>query len=1052
MSINVRVFTFITLIASLLLGISVLIYNVSYTALEERVIANAELIAEQVTQQVHRNILFVEENMKQFAVSSSLEGRDSRAPAELPSNELLEHRFIRFYEMEYGYKIYESIAIFDIRGDILRGTCDCVNPSQTAWWKDAVEHGISYALVETANRGKLVGIAVALHDSDGQVWSIMQAMLSMSSMIRGGGLSLNKLNARQIDLITLDGTYLYSTALHKPGGKVNDYAHSQIHDQLDNHIHEEGTGIKTLDITVPHKHGKHGGLEWILILRLNYEKTFAHVLNLRWWIGGSILLLILLGGVFIIFITHYISTPLIKITEAVARFGRGEMKGRISGEYKGEFSALASTFNKMAHNISESQELLEAKVEKRTQDLLINNEQLLEEIEERERAQEALNETSAILQAAMDCSPAGIAIAEAPDGRLRYVNKAGLSIRQASPDEVIEDVTISNYLEKWKILDVDGSPLEAEDIPLTRALIYGETNDRQFIIRRPDQEDRVVWAHAAPVVDDMGNIIAAVVVFPDITEIKKTENALREREERLKDIIAKAPVPMIVIEEGKRISVVNEAMVKTLGYDLNDIPTMNDWWQLTYPDGKKRKEVIDSWKNTVNEARDHGLDIAPIYKELTRKDGKQRSVEFSLILLGESIVVSMQDLTDHLRLIEELTAKEARLSEAQRVANLGSWEWTISTGELWWSDEVYRIFGLAPDRSKMTYEKFTQMIHADDKEDVEKSIRLAIAKNEAYNAEHRIVLPDGSIKTVQERSHIEYDKNGEPIYMLGSVQDITEMKAIENQLINASKLESIGQLAAGIAHEINTPVQFLHHNIKFFQDGFNDLVELLGEYENLKMATESEQLLQDIHTRIRDCSQSLDYDYLIEEIPKSLGQSMEGLDRIARIVQSVKQFAHSGLSEKRLVDINQIVNTVVTVSTNEWKYDSEVHLDLDKMLPNLMCAPDMINQALLNILINAAHTNTERVKVGDIDKAGIYISTRYEDGQIVIAIRDDGMGIPEPHRERIFDPFFTTKDVGQGTGQGLAMVQRTIVGEHDGTITVESTIQGGTTFTIRLPK
>lgn len=1052
MSINARLFTFISLIACLLLGVCLLIYKVSYNALGERVVANAELIAEQVTQQVHSNIHFIEEDMKLFALSSKLEGRDSHAPAELPSNELLERRFIRFFEMEYGFRLYESIVIFDVRGDTLRGTCDCVNPAQTTWWKDAVEHGSSHTLIETANGGKLVGIAVALSDSNGQVWAVMQAMVSMSSMIRGGGLSLNKLNARQIDLITPDGTYLYSTALHKPGEKINDYDRSPIHDQVDDRIHKDGSGIKTLDITVPHKHGKYRGLEWILILRLDYDKTFAPVLDLRWWIGGSIFLLILLGGIFIIFITRNISIPLIKITEVAARFGRGEMEGRITGEYKGEFSALASTFNEMADNISESQELLEAKVEERTQDLSITNEQLLEEIEERERTQEVLNETSAILQAAMDCSPAGIAIANVPDGQLRYVNKAGLGIRQALQEEVIQNVTISEYVDKWQLFDFDGSPLEPEQVPLARALMFGETNDRQFIIRRPDQDDRVVWAHAAPVVDDTGNTIAAVVVFPDITEIKKTEDTLREREQRLKDIIAKAPVPMIVIEKDQRISVINDAMVKTLGFALNDIPTMNDWWRLTYPDGKKRKEIIDSWKNTVNEARDHGLDIAPIYRELSRKDGKQRTVEFRLISLGESIVVSMQDLTDHLRLIEDLTTKDARLSEAQRIANLGSWEWTIPTGELWWSDEVYRIFGLPPEKSKVTYDTFIEFIHTDDRDHVEEAIRLAIEKNESYETEHRIILPDGSTKTVHERGHIAYDEDGKPQSMLGSVQDITELKAIENQLIKTSKLESIGQLASGIAHEINTPVQFLQHNLKFFQDGFNDLVELLGEYEKLKKATESEQLLQDIHIRIQDCSQVLDYDYLMDEIPKSLGQSMEGLDRISRIVQSVKQFAHSGLSEKRLVDINEIVNTVITVSTNEWKYHSEVHLDLDKMLPKLLCAPDMMNQALLNLIVNAAHTNTERVKMGDIDKAGIYISTRYEDRQIVIVIRDEGMGIPVINRERIFDPFFTTKDIGQGTGQGLAMVQRTIVGEHEGAIAVESEIRNGTTFTIHLPE
>ena len=601
------------------------------------------------------------------------------------------------------------------------------------------------------------------------------------------------------------------------------------------------------------------------------------------------------------------------------------------------------------------------------------------------------------------------------------------------------------------LLDLDETPLSPEDVPLTKAILSGQTVDRQLIIVRPDKEQRIIWAHAAPVVNDRGKVIAGVVIFPDITEDKKAEVTLKQSEERLQKIISMAPVPMCVVESNGEIGLINHAFTKALGYVKEDIPTMDAWWDLVYLEKSKRTHNKATWAKIIEQASEHGLEINPLYREVTRKDGKIRTVEFRVMPLGDTMIVTMLDLTDQLRMVDELTASEALLAEAQRIAHLGSWKWKIDTNQLRWSDEVYRIFGLNPSKKDITFDKFIDAVHPADRKHVHESVRLAVQDKVPYNIEHRIILPDGSIKTIHERGRIETDDVGEPIVMIGTSQDISELKEIESQLIRASKMESIGQLAAGIAHEINTPAQFLQYNLNFFQQSFEDLNTLFSKYHKLEKAIASENSFQDLHKEITMLKDTMDFDFLMEEMPISVKQSLEGLDRISRIVQSIKQFAHTSLADKQIVDINQIIDTVVTVSTNEWKYHSDIVLDLAKQLPMITCAPDLINQALLNLIVNAAHANMDKVNSGALDKAHIYITTRYEDHAVIIIIRDEGPGIPKELRERIFDPFFTTKGIGKGTGQGLTIVQRAIVGEHEGTIDFESQEGVGTTFTISLP-
>jgi len=283
------------------------------------------------------------------------------------------------------------------------------------------------------------------------------------------------------------------------------------------------------------------------------------------------------------------------------------------------------------------------------------------------------------------------------------------------------------------------------------------------------------------------------------------------------------------------------------------------------------------------------------------------------------------------------------------------------------------------------------------------------------------------------------------------VRDITKRKGLETQLRHAQKMESIGTLAAGIAHEINTPTQFVGDNIHFFQDAFGNIITLLNKYGELLEASKSGVETADLVREIEELAEQADLGYLYEEIPKAVNQSRDGVNRVADIVRAMKDFAHPGPAEKTPVNINKAIESTITVARNEWKYVAEMQTDLDPELPMVSCLPGDLNQVILNMIVNAAHAVVEKVGDGSVGKGTITVSTRRRDDSVEIRISDTGIGIPEAARNRIFDPFFTTKEVGKGTGQGLSIAHSVIVEKHSGSIELESKVGKGTTFIITLP-
>ena len=274
------------------------------------------------------------------------------------------------------------------------------------------------------------------------------------------------------------------------------------------------------------------------------------------------------------------------------------------------------------------------------------------------------------------------------------------------------------------------------------------------------------------------------------------------------------------------------------------------------------------------------------------------------------------------------------------------------------------------------------------------------------------------------------------------------LKKSQVQLLQSEKMASIGQLAAGVAHEINNPTGFVSSNLKTLSEYQNDIEKVVREYrklvKNMKDTRTVENCPPSISEQIKrlaDLEAEVDIDFILNDVPDLIKECREGTERIKKIVIALKDFAHPGEDKLKFADINKGLDSTLNVVWNELKYKSTVTKDYGD-LPSVRCYPQQLNQVFMNLLVNAGQA---------IEKQGeIKIATRALDGKVEIKISDTGKGIPEEDLSKIFDPFFTSKEIGKGTGLGLNVVYN-IIQKHKATIDVESEVGKGTTFSICLP-
>lgn len=288
-------------------------------------------------------------------------------------------------------------------------------------------------------------------------------------------------------------------------------------------------------------------------------------------------------------------------------------------------------------------------------------------------------------------------------------------------------------------------------------------------------------------------------------------------------------------------------------------------------------------------------------------------------------------------------------------------------------------------------------------------------------------------------------------WAVGSAVDITErleaeadLKRAQNEALHAARLASVGQLAAGIAHEINTPAQYVSDNLRFIDEAVNSILPVLSVAQNLAKTISDRQTA----AAFDDSYEKADVEYLVEELPAAIRQSLDGIGKVSQIVRSMKEFSHPGGGAKELADINKAIENAITITRSTWKEAATVEPRFDPDLPQVYCSIGEMNQVFLNLIVNAAHAIEQAKKP---EMGTIAIETRVAGDEVLIAVADTGGGIPAAIREHIFDPFFTTKSVGKGSGQGLAICYDIVVNKHKGRIEVGGVPGQGAVFTVYLP-
>jgi PAS domain S-box-containing protein len=443
---------------------------------------------------------------------------------------------------------------------------------------------------------------------------------------------------------------------------------------------------------------------------------------------------------------------------------------------------------------------------------------------------------------------------------------------------------------------------------------------------------------------------------------------------------------------------------------------------------------------------------------LIARDGAERQVADSRAPIrgaGEQIlgaVLVFRDVTEEYRRREQLRESEERhrvLFESSRDANivLAPPSWKFAAG----NRAALEMFGAANEAEFATLHpgEMSPALQPDGRPSAEKAreaIQTALREGSNFFAwTHKRINGDVfNANVLLTRIRL----RGRTI-LQATVRDVTERQRLEAELGHARKLEAVGQLAAGIAHEINTPAQYVGDSIYFLADSFKDAQGLIARYKEAVAGLPPSIEHQALGERMTEAEQDAGLDYIQENAPAAFARALDGISRISTIVRAMKEFAHPDQREKVPADLNRALEATLTIARNEYKYVADVETELGP-LPPVLCHLGDLNQVFLNLLVNAAHAISDAGGTSG-QRGRILVRTAHEGDKVRIDIADTGCGIPEKIRDRVFEPFFTTKEVGRGSGQGLAIARSVVVNKHGGTLTFESEVGKGTTFIIRLP-
>jgi PAS domain S-box-containing protein len=583
---------------------------------------------------------------------------------------------------------------------------------------------------------------------------------------------------------------------------------------------------------------------------------------------------------------------------------------------------------------------------------------------------------------------------------------------------------------------------QAERESIHADILTQGTWNGEIICTRQDGTQFIVHVSWSVLRDNTGRPQGVVGIHRDITAPKQMEQALRATEDRLQLAQSALALGTWEIDLASGTVQCSEQLLSLYGLSgLRNRILLEEWHGCIHPEDRERK--ISEEQAHLQDRDSFDIQYRVVWPDQSvHWLHSKAKVIFAEHQRANRIIGVDLDITEQKR-VERANADLAAIVECADAAIISK---DLQGVVLTWNRGAERVYGYAGE--EMIGKTMMSLVPQD---------RLA-EETEIMETLHRG-------QAVHHLDTVRLTKSGQPISVLLTISpildrcgsaigaahvawDLTHLKQLEQQLAQAQKLESIGQLAAGIAHEINTPIQYVGDNAKFLQDAFRDLIRFAQTHSQSECGGSDSSPAPPLPTQAAVEKGILEY--LASEVPKATEQLLQGVDHVARIVRAMKEFSHPGQIEKTLADLNTAVETTVAVSKNEWKYVAVLTTDLDRNLPLVPCLLGEFNQVILNLIVNAAHAIAD-VKQHISGLGRIHISTRLDARFAEIRVSDTGGGIPESIHEKVFDPFFTTKSVGKGTGQGLAIAHAVIVQKHNGTIHFESESGKGTTFVIRLP-
>jgi PAS domain S-box-containing protein len=581
----------------------------------------------------------------------------------------------------------------------------------------------------------------------------------------------------------------------------------------------------------------------------------------------------------------------------------------------------------------------------------------------------------------------------------------------------------------------DGHPYPAAECPMSVAVsgIPPAASSTDTGFWRADGTFLAAEWRIQPVVVD-GTLVGAVAKFSDVTRHRRADGALA-------GVLATSTDAICAIEEDGTVAAWNAAAEEMLGWTASEVigrPVFGLMaTDVTRPNPAGGLATLASRAGEAFPLAVKGL-------RMLRRDGGEAEVEAAVDRIpwagGWRYQAFLRDVSALRRAESSLARSEAmyRLlvaSSRDVISRHGA------SGELLFtSPAVEELSGWAP--GDLVGRNLRDLVHPEDLDGLPGGVGDLGADGGEWTL--RVLHRQGHWVWVESTSTVLRDDQGRVSEVLVCTRDITARRAREAASQQESKLESLGRLSAGLAHEINTPIQYVGDNARFLAEAFKDLMGLVALYRQT-MTDQTAVPWADRLPVMRRAEEEMEIGYLETEVPSAVEQTLAGIDRVARIVRAMKTFSHQGHEEQEPADLNEALAATVTVTRHQVNQVADLELELGD-LPPVRCNLADLNQVFLNLIVNAADAVEETGQRGTIR-----VRTVVDGGDVLIAVSDTGNGIPEDIREKVFDPFFTTKQVGRGTGQGLPLARSVVHEMHGGKLSLDTHPGAGTTLTVRLP-